>query len=116
MSQSVRRRQTIDGCDKAVSAAWNGFEIPRLTDPVVERNANLSNAVVEAVMKADAGVVAPEGANGFLAGDQLTRPRHQQGEEHRGLRLEAVNGPVSMDFTGRGVELEMIGPKAHRFS
>ena len=50
----------------------------------------------------------------FRADHEAARPRHQQGQQRARLGLETMNGAVTADFTRRRVEVERIGPKAHR--
>ena len=101
------------GRDKPIAAARDRLDKPRLPRLVAERKADLSNAVIEAVLEVHSRVIAPQRGDHLLARHQFAGPGHQERQQRRRLRFEPMHRAATADLPGSCVELEIGAANEH---
>ena len=100
------------GWEESVSATGDGLDEHRLTRAVPEGRANLSDAIVQALVEFDVGPVGPYRPAQVLAGHQRPGPPCQLDQHSRRLRLKWNNRPVpGSELASRGIKEEATKPQ-----
>jgi hypothetical protein len=93
-------------CNKAISAARDGLDETRVVGVVSKCGANLVDGKVDAPLKIDECVVAPDVLVDFFAGDKLSRAICQEQENGKLLRLQPDQVAAFAQLTIDGIECE----------
>src|SRR5579863_4403702 len=96
----------LDWGDEAVSAAGEGFDIAGARSGIPESFADLVYGGVEAVIEIDEGIGGPEFLADFFAGDDVAWALEEQGQDLKGLVLQAELRPVLAQLAGGQVKFE----------
>jgi len=101
--------------NEAVTLARDGLYEAWLLGVIPERLPNLADGGVDAVLGVEKNVLAPDPFDDLIAGNQLTVPLHQEGEEVHGnlFELEDVVSPAQLITTA--VEFEFREARDPRF-
>jgi hypothetical protein len=92
--------------DEAVTVLGKSLDVERMLGGVIEGLTDLLDGFVEPLVKVHEGVVRPEAAAQFLAGDELAGTFQEGGEHLEGLFLEVNLTALLADFSRLKVSLE----------
>ncbi len=101
------------GARKRYPWRGQGFDVERTVGVVAQHLADLLDALVDAVLEIDVGLLAPELGLDFLAGNDLPGVGGEQDEELKRLRREFDDGAGFAQL--KGVEIELEDPEAEQF-
>src|SRR5580704_15295763 len=90
----------FNGGNKAVAAAWDGFDVARVFGAIGKGVAEFADGGVQPCLKIDKRVFRPEVLFQLLASDHLALPFRQKRQHAQGFFLEADARSVLAYFPG----------------
>lgn len=108
-----RRRNHVSCCanreqavfSQPISTFGNSDDEPRVTGVVTQRDPNLTDAVVDAVLEVDVGVATPDRTPNFIMSDESASVAHQQRKEGGRLWFEPGDRPGATHLAADLIEL-----------
>jgi hypothetical protein len=92
--------------DEAVSPTRQRLDEAGIRRRVPKGVTKLVDGYIQAVVKIDIGVVAPQSPPKFFPADHFTRMLEENGQDLEGLLLQAYSHSLFVKLTGNRVELE----------
>lgn len=92
--------------DEPVPASWDGLDETRIARRIAERVAELIGGGVETVVEADEGVRGPEPLADLFARDHFAWTLEKDGEQAKGLFLQAYLDTAPTELSVPEVRLE----------
>lgn len=94
------------GSDKTIAATWKRLQVPGVLHFIVESGSDLPDAEVDASLKFNHRIVAPEAVTDFFPGHDLPGAFGKQQQHTERLRMDLHGSSGFAELTVRGIQLE----------